>query len=277
MFDKVIEEELLFVYDEALKFVPDKALVQLCRLPYDVHNVKVILKSNFLHREGGERKYELLTPLGNISTDQLLLAIEGEEYTLLPQKLALAVQRSLSLWEQTKNLQEIECYLDRWLFETMSTFAQKLENSEVVAWVRAKIDAENLRALLRLKRLDSDPQAAMNHLHPGGKISVNRLLSLLSEPVESWGRLLATTDLGGAFSSLQEGTDIASMLVELERLLDEFCYKIIETSKYGAFAPANVLLFLWLKELEAKNLRIALVSVANGTDKDMARRLIRRV
>ena len=78
-FDKAIEAELLHVYSEVQKFVPDDRLVQLCRLPYDFHNVKVLMKSAILVRDGGERRFDLLTRLGNISTDDLIMAIEIED------------------------------------------------------------------------------------------------------------------------------------------------------------------------------------------------------
>ena len=41
-FDKAIESELLYVYSELQKFVPDKRLVEICRIPYDFHNIKII-------------------------------------------------------------------------------------------------------------------------------------------------------------------------------------------------------------------------------------------
>ena len=46
-----VEAELLHVFDEVHKFVPDPALVELCRLAHDFHNVKVRLRTLLL-REG---------------------------------------------------------------------------------------------------------------------------------------------------------------------------------------------------------------------------------
>jgi V/A-type H+-transporting ATPase subunit C len=276
-FDKIIEEELLFNYRETEKFVPDALLVRICRLPYDVHNVKVILKSGFLAKEGGERQYRLLTRLGNIATDTLILAIEGEDYILLPRELLLALRHAASIWEQTRSLRDVERFLDNWMFLSLRKAAQELNFSDVSLWVRSRIDAENLKTLVRVKRLGFDAQEAQLLLHDGGGISMERLLSLLAEPTEAWGRVLAASSLGGVYASTQEGADIASLVTELEKLLDEFSYHVIKNSKYEAFAPGNVLLYLWQKELEAKNLRIALVAVANGTDREIARRLLRHV
>jgi V/A-type H+-transporting ATPase subunit C len=275
-FDKAIESELNYVYKEVSKFAPDSALVEICRLPYDFHNVKVLLKSQILQRESGERRFELLTSLGNIPTDDLIMAVESEDFRLLPYSLHSVFPRALALWEQTRNILEVECYLDEILFQEMLKMARKLEFDTPLLWVRGKIDAENLRNMLRLKRMDKDTATVEPYLHNGGFVSIERLLAILSEPVEGWIRVLSYADIGKVLSNVQDGSDMNALLVEMEKVLDDYITRILETAKYGAFAPENVLSYLWRKEIEAKNLRIALVSVANGMDMDLTRRLMRR-
>ena len=43
-YDSLLEAELAYTYGELRKFVPDLQLVQLFQIPYDFHNLKVILK-----------------------------------------------------------------------------------------------------------------------------------------------------------------------------------------------------------------------------------------
>ncbi|MCL2767900.1 MAG: V-type ATPase subunit, partial [Synergistaceae bacterium] len=142
-------------------------------------------------------------------------------------------------------------------------------------WVKVKIDAENLRTLYRLKRLGMETTEAIKYIHKGGSISPDRFVQIISEPVEGWGRFLAASNLSSAL--VHESTDIESTIINMERILDEYSIKILYCAKYDAFSPANVLLYLCMKESEVKNLRIALVAVANGADKDLARRLLRNV
>ena len=52
-FDKAIDSEMLATFQELETFVPDKGLIDIFRLPYDFHNVKVLLKGLFKVR-GGE-------------------------------------------------------------------------------------------------------------------------------------------------------------------------------------------------------------------------------
>lgn len=274
-FDRVIEQELLYVYREVGSFLPDPGLVQLCRLPYDFHNVKVLLKSMILVREGGERRFDLLTPLGNIDGDTLIMAVETEEYRLLPFGLHSIVPAALSLWEQTKDILAVEKMLDTNLFEGMRTIACSTGIEAAEQWVSGRIDAENLRNLLRLKRVGMDLSEVPSFLHDGGFISKEKLLSLVAEPVESWSRTLSFSDAGSAFSRLDDFSDFSALIVTMERLLDEYVCSILERTKYEAFEPGYILLFLWKKEMEAKNLRIALVSVANDTNRSAAKELLR--
>ena len=276
-FDLLIENELLNCYKEVSSFVPDSDVVALCRLPYDFHNVKVLIKNLIQVKDGGERSYRLLSNLGSIPTDDLILAIEGEDYKLMPHTLDLTVPKCLSVWDQSRDLQETERILDEALFKVMRDKAETLNMPHIIEWVRIKIDTENLRTLYRLKRLGVETAEAIKYIHNGGSISPERFVQLISEPVEGWGRLLAASSLSGAYSSVQELTDIESMIVDMERVLEEYSLRILESAKYDAFSPANVILYLCTKEVEAKNLRIALVAVANGTDRESARRLLRHV
>ncbi len=274
-FDRVIESELLHVYTEVQKFVPDPRLVHLCRIHYDFHNVKVLLKSLILVREGGERRFDLLTALGVLPTDDLIMAMESEDYRLLPFNLHRLVPLCLSHWEQSKDILQVENILDGGLFSVLSEMAAATGFDSAVRWVKGRIDAENIRNLLRLKRMDMDAGNVASFLHGGGWISREKLLALLPEPVESWPRILSFADVAGAFTHVQDLADLGALLVEMEKVLDEYVSSILARAKYEAFSPENVIAFLWMKELEAKNLRIAMVSVANNTDRNLARGLLR--
>lgn len=274
-FDRVIEAELLHVYEEVQKFVPDVRLVHLCRIPYDFHNVKVLVKSAILVREGGERRFDLLTPLGIIPTDALIMAIESEDYRLLPFGLHRLMPQCMTQWEQTKDVLQVENILDAGLFSVLTELAAETGFDSAANWVRGRIDAENIRNLLRLKRMDAESGHASTFLHDGGRLSRDKLLPILNEPVESWPRILSFSDVAGVFSNVQDMSDVGAMLVDMEKVLDEYVSSVLAQAKYEAFAPENVIAFLWQKEIEAKNLRIALVSVANDTDRSIARGLLR--
>ena len=163
--DRIIDSELLAACEDLARFVPDKELIDIYKMPYDFNNVKVILKSLFKAREGGERRYDLLSKLGAVDTENLIMLIEGEEYGFLPYELGDVIRRCLALWDQSKNSQQVEMTLDAHMFATMRATAEELDarlgTSNVVRWVEHKIDAENLRNAVRLQRMNYDHASAL--------------------------------------------------------------------------------------------------------------------
>lgn len=275
-FDKAIDSEMLATLDELSQFVPDKELLTIFRLPYDFHNVKVLLKGLFKVR-GGEsdgRRYDLLSKLGTIDTNELTEAIETEEYGFLPYGLVDVIPQCWQLWDQTKNAQAVELLLDHQMFKAMLSIAEKLNVPAVTQWVRLKIDAENLRSAIRLARMKYESAKALPFFHDGGTIRADDMAKLLNEPQETWGRLLSHTDIGNVLSALTEQSDLKTALSDVSGSLDDYLIKILEKSKFSIDDPANVLLYLLIKEAETRNMRVALVCVAGGLDREFGRRLL---
>ena len=275
-FDKAIDSEILAVCEELKTFVPDRELLDIFRLPYDFHNVKVLLKGLFKVR-GGEsegRRYDLLSKLGTIDADELTTAIETEEYGFLPYGLTDLIPQCWQLWDQTKNAQAVELLIDHQMFRAMLKVAEGLKMPDITQWVREKIDAENLRSAIRLARMKYEPAKALAFFHEGGTIRPDDMAKLLSEPQETWSRLLSYKDIGKVLGALQESGDMKVALSEVSKSLDDYLIQILEKAKYSMDAPANVLLYLLTKEAEARNMRVALVCVAGGLDREFGRRLL---
>ncbi len=275
-FDKAIDSEMFATFEELKSFVPDKELLDILRLPYDFHNVKVLLKGLFKVR-GGEadgRRYDLLSKLGTIDTEELMNAIETEEYGFLPYGLTDLIPACWQLWDQTKNAQAVELLIDHQMFKAMLKVAEDLKMPDVIRWVQNKIDAENLRSAVRLARMKYDSAKALTFFHEGGTIRPDDMAKLLNEPQETWARLLSYTDIGSVLGALQDQNDINAALTEVTKAIDEYLMKVLENAKYSMDAPANVLLYLLNKEAEARNMRVALVCVAGGLDREFGRRLL---
>jgi V/A-type H+-transporting ATPase subunit C len=274
-FDAALEAGLLDACNELASFVPDRALIDIFRVPYDFHNVKVVLKSGFISRTGGRKRYDLMTSLGTIPVDNLIVQIESEDYNLLPFGLSQIIPSCLTVWEQTKNVVEIERLLDRGLFSSLAELADSTEEPGVSGWVKARIDSENIRNLLRLKRFGFDASEGVTFLHNGGTIAPEALASIMPESFDNWGRAIAYSDVGIAISSVQDDGDFDDLIVSLERALDDYCASILSNARYSSSAPENVLAYLWGKEMEVKNIRTILVSKGSDSNRDGVRRLMR--
>ncbi|MDR3331571.1 MAG: V-type ATPase subunit [Synergistaceae bacterium] len=274
-YDSALEAELLATYREFQLFVPDGALIDIFRVPYDFHNVKVILKSIFNSRSGGKKRWDLLTQLGSIPTDDLIVKIESEEYVLLPYGLSQTIPACVSVWDQTRDMVEVERLLDRGLFAAILNLAKSVDEPGVLKWAKARVDSENIRNLLRLKRFGFDAAATTPFLHDGGSLDPMTLVSLLPEPYDSWSRMLSYSGIGAVLSGVQDDGNFDNLIVALEKALDDFCQSELENARYNSNSSENVLAYLWGKEMEVKNIRTILVSKGTDSNRDEVRRLMR--
>lgn len=276
-FEPAIEAELKYIYAETEHFVPDPCLYRICRLPYDIHNVKVLLKGLFNQKQGGQRRLDLLTGLGNIFVDDLVVAIESEDYRLMPFGFHRTVPECVSIWDQTHDILQVERILDEALYSLQLKMADEVAFEGVKLFARSRVDAENLRNIARLKRMGFDSSQAAPFLHNGGFVPLEKILSLINEPFEGWERFLSFADVSRTLSGAQEHADLDSLIVDLEKSIDDFLSWVLAKYKYSPFAPENVLHYLWMKETEAKNVRILLIGIGNGAERTVLRRLLRNV
>ena len=274
-FDKVLESDLHAIYEEVRTFTPDKELVDIMRLPYDFHNVKVLMKSMFNVRTGGKKRWDLLTSLGSQPLDDIIANIESEEYRLLPFGLNTLIPVCITVWEQSRDILEVERLIDKRMFEVMLEKAHELDMPGIVSWVRTRIDGENIRTLLRLKRFGYDTAGALPFLHEGGTIDADILASLISEPFETWGRAVEFSDFGKVIGGIDASGGYSDLILSLEKVLDDHYLNKIGTARYSPSAPENIPAYLWAKETEIKNIRVITVSKRNKGDKDHLRRLMR--
>ena len=205
---------------------------------------------------------------------ELIDVLSREEYGFLPYGLTDLIPQCWQLWDSTKNAQAVEIQIDHQMFKAMLGVAEGLNMPEIVNWVKAKIDSENLKSAVRLARMKYEPAKALPFFHEGGTIRPDDLAKLLNEPQETWSRVLSYTDIGAVLSALQENSDIKASLTDVSKSLDEYLMRVLEGAKYSMDSPANVLLFILTKEAEARNMRVALVCVAGGLDREFGRRLL---
>jgi V/A-type H+-transporting ATPase subunit C len=250
--------EMVSEFDEVASFVPDKEMLEIIRMPYDFNNVKVALKSVFRAREGGERRHDLLTKLGAVDPERVILAVEGEEYDLLPYGLWHVLPQCRSLWEQTRSPRDAELLLDDCMFKAMLQHARKLGMPGLTSWVRLRIDAENITTAMRLARMKFDQSASLKFFHDGGTISPQNACRLLAEPVESWSKVLSYTPFGALLEADPKSPPSAPT----------------SALRGPGYTAEGVVLHLLMKEAEARSLRLALVCVANGLNRDAVRRLM---
>ncbi len=276
-FEKAFNMELDYTYNELTKIVPNKKAIDIFRLPYDFHNIKVALKNKLLSNMGKDKNWDLLSKLGTIPLDTIIGMIELEEYSDFPYLLKEKLPEIVSNLERPNFLYLLESEIDHLMYATMLQVAFSSKESFLVDFVKVKIDLENLRTLLRLKRTDQEVSVCASRLLDGGHLLKDDLLDIYTESMDSWAKRLYHTKyyelLDAAVKFVMEKQDYA--LVEVK--IDEFVLDFIHFSKYKAFGVEPVVAYLVYKETEIKNLRTIFVCKSNLIPPEEIRRRLRRV
>lgn len=172
---KEIEESLAKhcskIYEELGKFCPDSRLVDIFKLRYDYHNVKVILKAEAM----GQDAKRLLSDSGRIPGEKLLEIYNEDKRVLLPETLAAAVDEAKTVLARTANPQLADFVLDKAYFAELQALAAALDSSFIKGYAALLIDSSNLRSLVRTLRMGKNQDFLSEVLVPGGNIGVERL------------------------------------------------------------------------------------------------------
>ena len=153
------------VFAELERFMPEKELLDVFRIKYDYHNIKVLLKAP----EGAER---LLMDAGTIPAGDLQRQYaDGGSWQFLPGDMAAAAEKAAQLLAETGSAQRSDCVLDRACFAQLEKLAADSRCDYLRRYVRAMIDAANLRSLIRTQRLGLDAGFLREVLFPGGSVT----------------------------------------------------------------------------------------------------------
>ena len=156
--------------------MPEKQLLDVFRIKYDYHNIKVLLKAP----EGAER---LLMDAGTIPVSELQRKYaDSGNWQFLPRDMAEAAGKAAALLAETGSAQRSDCLLDRACFQKLRQLAEESRCVYLQTYVRAMIDAANLRALVRAERMHMDPGFLQEVLFEGGSVTPDAIRAGASEP-----------------------------------------------------------------------------------------------
>ena len=247
------------------ELIKDREVLDVFRLKYDGHNLKVLIKSQAL----GTDPSPLLSPLGILPRDTLPAQFAAGELPSLPQCLRDAAQAASDMLAKSSDPQTVDILIDRAVLEGMLALAQEIDFPFLTDVVRTYIDLENIRCVVRLKRIGSDAGLFQKLIVDGGKIPVSQLYeAFLPEGFDALRETLFRSEYSGALTPLLDALSDRKPLTAFERGTDSYLIEWIRRSKLVAFGLEPVISYLLAKENEAKQIRIILASRRAGVAKD---------
>lgn len=260
------EREKLF--EDLYRFVPDKAVVDVFKVKYDYHNLKALLKA----RAMGTDAQRLLLDAGRVPAGVMARAVTEGAYDLLPQTLADAAREAAEVLSATGDPQRADFLLDRAYYGEMLSAAQATGSAFLTGYVRAAIDASNLRGAVRTLRMKKGADLLKRVLVDGGTIPADRVRSAA---------------LGGNLEEVYRSTPLreaaergvaavnGGSLTGFEKACDDAVTAAAEKAKSVPFGVEAVIGYLVAKEIEFTAVRTIMSGRMAGIDGETIRERLR--
>ena len=256
------------ILDELEQLSPERAIVDLFRIKYDVHNAKVLLKSEAMGVDGTA----LYSRSGRFAPEKLQELYHEERYSELPESFGKALAEAKSILARTANPQLADFVLDRAMFEEMLAAAKATDCPFLTGYVRLLIDSSNLKSLVRTGRMHKDADFLREVLLPDGNVDEDRLQA--AGDGEGLAALFAHSPLEQAAARGAEALSGGS-LTAFERACDNAVNTYLRAAKLVSYGPEAVAAYLAAVEGEITAVRMILTGKLAGIAPETIRERLR--
>lgn len=267
-YEYILKEELTRFYDELFDISPSKIPIRLITLKYFYHNLKVIIKEDI----GKKDLKDLYMDIGDFDLkeyrDALVKGSKKNKYFEL-------IQMVEEIYEEKKDPQLIDIYLDNAYFTELLELAEESQVDLFIEYAKNLIDFTNIRTLLRAKKQEKDVEFLRQIIIEGGNVRKETYLDLLNRELSSDTDVFKKLEIYKYIKEALDSFKERGNLSDFEREMDNYFIDLIKDVKYITYGPEVIFANVLAKEMEIKNLRIILVSKLNGLDSEFIREKLR--
>lgn len=270
-FEAALNSAARNMYNDISKVTPYEIVVDFMRVKYDYHNIKTLIKEKILEKDFSH----ILIPIGIIDIDKLKAAVSGEELKDLPDIIKEAIEATLKDYEATEDPQRIDIILDRYMFSHMTQIVKNINSEFINKYLSILIDLTNIKTLLRVKKLNKEAAFFKSLLIEGGKIDRRTFNELYAESMEGISHKLGSTEYGNMLKDSMEYYAKTDSLAILEKNIDNYLMDYMKKAKFINLGPEPIVVYMFARETEIKNIRIILVGKLNKVSENLIRERLR--
>lgn len=282
-YETVLTNELARVFAFVSEFVPDLSVVELFRLPYDLHNCKVAFRAQALSMDASD----LWSPLGTVSAAKIRRAVAGEmSVGELPEHVAnilaagfehLGISPVTPPLDKDSDSGRLDCgsldpktldmVLDRACFAGLREIVRKTGSSSIHRLFKVRVDLANMTGFLRCKRLKRSFGFFKMAFVPFGDLPIDAFEEVYEEDVETFVRNMSSSEYGSLVSEWSPFSERRDSIAFLERAGRRYLTELSRRASQSVFfGPEPIVNYLIAKENEVSDLRAIMVGKANGLD-----------
>lgn len=269
-FEILLSHELEKTYSTITSLAPEQKYFAVFLYPNDYHNVKTLLKAEFL----GISADELLINAGTIPLNQLHNLVLNRNYFHMSEAMSAGIQEVMAEYGTTHDPQVIDTILDKACYRDINTEISKLKNAFIQGYFILKIDGINLKSFVRSKEMNK-PQSFFAKVYiEGGNVPEKVFLSGYDEALEQFADRLVIYGLQELLLESIAITNVASKFTSLEKLCDNLLMNYVREAKYISFGIQPLVSYMVAKENEIKTVRIIMTGKMANIPSELIRERI---
>ncbi len=270
-YEKLLTEEHKKTYDFITSIAPELDYFNMFLYPYDYHNLKVIMKSEY----SGTDFSDAFVDTGSIDLKVLMYSVKERDFSELTDNMENALKEIIETFPKSNDPQVIDIILDKYCYDEMLKSAEETKSKFIIDYVKMQIDAINVKTYVRLKKMNKSWDFFTKVFLHGGNINEQIFIKNYDETFEKFGEQLSAYGFKGAFLEGTEALAETGKFTTLEKLLDNKIIEHIRSAKYISFGIEPLAGYLIAKDNEIKIARIILAGRLAGISPELIRERLR--
>ena len=248
--------------DEFAHLVDDPLVNELFQSRVDFHNLRVALRQALSERDFSHA----LIDHGVVPTATLQAVFAEERYDSLPEHLRAAVVQAIPAYFEGKNPRQIDFAVDRAQAVFRLKRAREIGSPFLVELARLTADLTNIRATLRVKRLEQERRLLDAALLPGGYVETDMLHEALHRPWDGVAALFSVTPYADVVAGGVEAIVQDESFIRLERVCDDHTIGFLRTTRQIVAGIEPITAYLLAREAEIRNVRMVVSGRHSGLE-----------
>lgn len=270
-YERLLKQETEKLYDFMKEAAPGEEAFKIFSYPFDYHNIKTLLKAEFLGTDGKE----ILMGGGTIEPSAMAILVKERNFMPMTRHMKAAVEESVDTHARTKDPQCVDLICDRECYADILEAAKASGSSFVTGYVRLMIDTINLKTFVRARKMGQPWSFFGNVFISGGTISEKVFVAGYEEPVAQFAARLDGTALSKAAEEGLASMKETGSFTNIERLCDDALMSYVKDAKYISFGLEPLVAYTVAKQAEIKSVRIVLAGKAAGIAPNLIRERLR--
>jgi len=270
-YETALQQETAKLFAFIRSIAPDSQEFKIFSYPFDYHNIKTLLKAEFL---GSDAK-EILMAGGTISPDAMAILVKERNYMAMTPHMKAAIEETVDTHARTRDPQCVDLICDRECYADIVETAGQSGSSFVEGYIRLLIDTINLKTFVRCKQM-GQAWGFFAHVYiSGGNMDEKLFVAGYDEPLQQFVARLTPYALVGAAEQGGQELKESGRFTSLEKLCDNAVMHYVKDAKYVSIGIEPLVAYVVAKQMEIKSARIILAGKSAGIESNLIRERLR--